>query len=52
MDYHYIVKYKFINDNKIYESGVFYSFSNAMHYRGEILKKYKNKLEYCIYEKI
>lgn len=52
MNFSYIVKYKFINNNRIYESGVFNNFSDAMYYQGEIIKKHKNKLEYCIYEKV
>lgn len=44
-----IVEYKFINEDEIYS----YSFENsinAMRFQAEILKKYKNKLEYCIYK--
>lgn len=45
----YIVEYQFINDYEIITKK-FNDFLGAMKYQGEIVKKYKNKLNYCIYK--
>lgn len=45
----YIVEYQFIDSLEIIRKE-FDDFMQAMKYQGEILKKYKNKLNYCIYK--
>lgn len=45
----YIVEYQFTDTLEIVQKE-FTDFISAMKYQGEILKKYKNKLNYCIYK--
>ena len=45
----YIVEYQFADTLEIV-SKEFDDFLQAMKYQGEILKKYKNRLNYCIYK--
>lgn len=45
----YIVEYQF-SDTLEVVSKEFDNFLMAMKYQGEILKKYKNRLNYCIYK--
>lgn len=45
----YIVEYQFIDTLEIV-SKEFENFIDAMKYQGSIIKKYKNKLNYCIYK--
>ena len=45
----YYVEYQFIDTLEIVTKE-FDNFIDAMKYQGEILKKYKNKLNYCIYK--
>jgi hypothetical protein len=45
----YIVEYQFADSLEIV-SKEFNDFLQALKYQGEILKKYKNKLNYCIYK--
>lgn len=45
----YIVEYQFTDSLEIV-SKEFNDFLQALKYQGEILKKYKNKLNYCIYK--
>lgn len=45
----YIVEYQFADTLEIV-SKEFDDFVKAMNYQGDILKKYKNKLNYCIYK--
>ena len=45
----YIVEYQFV-DNCDIITKMFDNFLQAMKYQGEILKKHKNKLNYCIYK--
>ena len=45
----YIVEYQFADTLEVF-SKEFTDFIQAMKYQGEILKKYKNRLNYCIYK--
>ena len=45
----YVVEYQLI-DNLDIISKEFTDFVKAMKYQAEIVKKYKNKLNYCIYK--
>lgn len=45
----YIVEYQFTDNLEIVQKE-FNNFIDAMKYQGEILKKYKNKINYCIYK--
>ena len=45
----YIVEYQFTDTLEVV-SKEFDNFIQAMKYQGEILKKYKNRLNYCIYK--
>lgn len=45
----YTVEYQFTDNLKIVQKE-FNDFIDAMKYQGEILKKYKNKINYCIYK--
>lgn len=45
----YIVEYQF-NDTLEVVQKEFNDFISAMRFQGSILKKYKNKLNYCIYK--
>ena len=45
----YIVEYQFRDTLEIVQKE-FDDFIKAMNYQGQILKKYKNRLNYCIYK--
>ena len=45
----YIVEYQFTDTLEIVSKD-FDDFLQAIKYQGEILKKYKNKLNYCVYK--
>lgn len=45
----FIVEYKFINETDVITKS-FTDIISAMRFQGEIVKKYKSKLEYCIYK--
>lgn len=45
----YVVEYQFTDTLEVV-SKEFDDFLQAMKYQGEILKKYKNRLNYCIYK--
>lgn len=45
----YIVEYQFTDTLEIV-SKEFNDFLQALNFQGEILKKYKNKINYCIYK--
>ena len=49
MEKKYIVEYQFTETLQVVRKE-FTDFIQAMHFQGEILKKYKNKLNYCIYK--
>lgn len=45
----YIVEYQFTDTLEVF-SKEFDDYLKAIRYQGEILKKYKNRLNYCIYK--
>lgn len=45
----YVVEYQFTDTLEVV-SKEFDDFLQAMKYQGEILKKYKNRLNYCVYK--
>ena len=45
----YIVEYQFIDTLEIIQKE-FNDFISAMNFQASVLKKYKNKLNYCIYK--
>jgi hypothetical protein len=49
MEKKYIVEYQFTGTLQVVKKE-FVDFIQAMQFQSEILKKYKNKLNYCIYK--
>ncbi len=47
----YLVEYQFTDTLEVV-SKEFEDFIQAMRYQGEVLKKYKNKINYCDYKEV